>query len=85
MISFWWIWREKNQAEDTIYQIDGKMWVSREIAIRMIKNLELDGVIVIHRNGTTFLRTSPDKTRTNNLSNTKITTASFNSNRTTPL
>ena len=51
----------------------------------IIKKLELDGVIVIHRNGTTFLRTSPDKTRTNNLSNTKITTASFNSNRTTPL
>lgn len=49
------------------YQVEGEAWVSTEVAIQMVKDLELDGVIVIHRSGTVFLRTPPDNTIHNNL------------------
>ncbi len=59
---------QKDKSRNIVnYQIDGKEWISRDMAIQMIKNWELDGVIVPLRNGTLFLRTPPDKTRENNL------------------
>ena len=49
------------------YQLDAKEWVSKETAIQMVKNLELDGVVVTKKGGTSYLRTSPDKNKGNNL------------------
>jgi hypothetical protein len=49
------------------YQFDAKEWISKETAIRMVKNLELDGVVVTNTKGTVFLRTPPDQKMGNNL------------------
>jgi len=43
------------------------VWVSKEKAIEMVKQGELDGVVVTNAKGTIFLRTSLDKTVANNL------------------
>ncbi len=59
---------QKDKKEKTIaYQIDGQDWVSVDIAVTMVKNIELDGVVVTNRQGKTFLRTPPDQTTANNL------------------
>jgi hypothetical protein len=59
---------QKNQkGVATSYQLDTKEWVSKETAIQMVKNLELDGVLVTNSKGTVFLRTRPDHTTDNNL------------------
>jgi hypothetical protein len=49
------------------YQVDAKEWISKETAIQMVKNLELDGVVATSRKGTVFLRTPPDQKTSNNL------------------
>ena len=59
---------EKNKRRKTVrYQIDFKIWVSVADAIQMVKKGLLDGVIVTNSKGTTFLKTRPDATTTNNL------------------
>jgi len=58
----------KNAVGETIqYQINHKKWITKAAAIQMIKDKELDGALVTNKNGTTFLRTTPDKTTENNL------------------
>jgi hypothetical protein len=49
------------------YQVDGKEWVPKGVAIQMVIELKLDGVVVTNRRGTTFLKTPPDNMRQNNL------------------
>ncbi len=49
------------------YQLDAKEWISKETAIQMAKNLELDGVVVTSTKGTVFLRTPPDQKMDTNL------------------
>jgi hypothetical protein len=49
------------------YQTDNHEWVSKEVAIQMVKNLELDGVVATSKKGTVFLRTPPDANKGNNL------------------
>lgn len=59
--------KKDEQGNTIMYQVDGKEWVTKEIAIAMVKNEELDGVLVTNKNGTLFLKTPPDKTIENNL------------------
>jgi hypothetical protein len=59
--------QKDNKSTVLRYQMNGKEWVSKVIAIQMAKDLELDGVVVNNRKGTVFLRTPPDQTTGNNL------------------
>lgn len=59
---------QKNKQKKTImYLIDDKQWVTKATAIEMVKNKEVDGVIVATKNGNIFLRTRPDYRLNNNL------------------
>ena len=59
---------QKNKQRQTIaYQIDRQAWVSVSEAIAMVKNSEVDGVVVTRKCGTIFLKTPPDQTKANNL------------------
>lgn len=59
--------KKDKQGVATSYQVDSREWVSKETAIHMVKNLELDGVVAISSKGTVFLRTPPDQKLSNNL------------------
>lgn len=58
----------KNKFGKTIaYQLDKKLWVDKETAIQMVRDMLLDGVIVNSPTGNVFLRTRPDNSLSNNL------------------
>ena len=59
---------KKDKSQKTVeYQVDNHQWVSVSEAIAMVKNLEVDGVVVTNKTGTSYLRTPPDKNKGNNL------------------
>ncbi len=59
--------KKDQKGVSTSYQVDSKEWVSKETAIQMVKNLELDGVVATSSKGTVYLRTTPDQKTSNNL------------------
>ncbi len=60
--------KKDNSRKTTMYQIDNSEWLPKESAIQMVRDGVLDGVVVTNSKGTIFLKTRPDGTTVNNLS-----------------
>lgn len=59
----------KNSGKVTGYQLSDGATVSKEEGVSMAKAGEINGVGIAHRNGSEYLKTLPDGTENNNLSN----------------
>lgn len=59
----------KSSGKVTGYQLSDGATVSKEEGVSMAKAGEINGVGIAHRNGSEYLKTLPDGTENNNLSN----------------
>ena len=59
--------KKNDRGQMILYQVDNTEWVTRSVAIKMVKEGVLDAVIVTNAKGTVFLRTRHNKTTKDNL------------------
>ncbi len=59
--------KKDKKGKTTHYEVDRASWISKSEAIQMVRDWILDAVIVTNHRGTVFLKTSPDKSKGNNL------------------
>lgn len=67
----------KSSGKITGYQLSNGSAVSKEAGVNMAKHGEIKNVGVAHRNGTQYLKSIPDGTRSNNLSNLPSMSGTF--------
>ena len=67
----------KSQGKIVGYQLSNGTTLTKEEGVNLAKNGEIKGVAIALRNGTEYLRSLPDESENNNLSN--LPTASMQS------
>lgn len=67
----------KNSGKVTGYQLSDGATVSKQDGVSLAKSGEIKGVGVAHRNGTEYLKSIPDGTESNNLSNLPSMSGTF--------